>query len=68
MGALIVPPLIQIPLDMVHPDRVEEKKEKEILRPQPTASSRLRSRGLHPVGALSVPPLVRIPLDMVRPD
>ena len=36
--------------------------EKKTLRPQPTASSRLWSRGLHPVGALSVPPPVQIPL------
>ena len=46
--------------------QAELKKEKEVLRPQPTASSRPRSRGLHPVGALSVPKLVKIPLDCTQ--
>ena len=48
----------------------KEKKRPAIviLRPQPTARSRSRSRGVHLVGALYVPPLVQVPLDMVRPD
>ena len=36
---------------------VPAKKIFSSLRPPPTARSRRRSRGLHPVGALSVPPL-----------
>ena len=36
MGALCVPPLVQVPLNMVRPDRVEELKEKIFLsRPPP---------------------------------
>ena len=59
MGALSVPPLVQINTQQGLPS-VSSKKRRYILRPQSTASSRPWSRELHPVGALSVPPLVQI--------
>ena len=62
---LACPHWFDVSIDLVRPPA---KKPTVILRPQPTARSRLRSRGLNPVGALSVPPLVPIPLDMVRLD
>ena len=42
------------------PESSGRKERKVELKPQSTASSRPRSRGLYPVGALSMPPPVQI--------
>ena len=53
---LACPHWFDFPLDTVCPVGIKTMATL-ILRPPPTARSRPRSRGLHPVGALSVPPL-----------